>query len=220
MTTAALIPAAGNGLRLGEGPKALLALGDSTLLEIVVAKIRPLVDTVIVAAPGAYQAQFRTHLGPDVQVIAGGEQRRDSVEQMLAATDADTVLIQNVASPFASATLLQQVLEAAIRHGAAGAFYSPSVPIARIQKQRVVTHWDRSEAGYFQTPQAFSRDILQAAHEHAGSRHYQSTAQYAMEAGFEVVAIPGEEENIKITSDLDWQIARHVIAPRLGLCER
>ncbi len=220
MTTAALIPAAGNGLRLGEGPKALLRLGDRTLLEIVVAKVRPLVDNVIVAAPTAYQAQFRSYVGTDVQVIAGGEQRRDSVEQMLAAADADTVLIQNVASPFASAALLQQVLKAAIHQGAAGAFYSPSVPVAKIHQHRVDHYWNRTEAGYFQTPQAFSREILLAAHDRAGSQHYQSTAQYVIAAGFEVVAIAGEEENIKITSELDWQIARDVIAPRLGLYNR
>lgn len=31
------------------------------------------------------------------------------------------------------------------------------------------------------------------------------------------VAVAGEETNIKITSQLDWDIARNVIAPHLGL---
>src|SRR5690606_9773804 len=105
----------------------------------------------------------------------------------------------------------------AVEHGAAGAFLSPTVPIARISQHQACDYWDRSEAGYFQTPQAFSRDILLSSYQRAGDQCYQSTAQYVINAGFPLIAITGEIENIKITSELDWQIAKQVLAPRLGV---
>jgi 2-C-methyl-D-erythritol 4-phosphate cytidylyltransferase len=33
--------------------------------------------------------------------------------------------------------------------------------------------------------------------------------------GVKALAVPGEETNIKITSSLDWEIARKIIAPLL-----
>ncbi len=38
-----------------------------------------------------------------------------------------------------------------------------------------------------------------------------------IDAGASLLAIPGEPENIKITTTLDWQIAQDVIGPNQGL---
>ena len=77
--------------------------------------------------------------------------------------------------------------------------------------------YSRSEARLPQAPQAFTRTLLQRARESVGNRDFQSTAQMFAQAGHSLRIVDGEPENIKITTTLDWEIARKVIAPSLGL---
>lgn len=217
--TAALIPAAGLGTRLGEGPKALLRLGSTTLLEIVVDKLYRLVDEVIVSAPAQYVPFFEQLVGNKASIVTGGELRWQSIDNMLACTTAGTVLIQNVASPFASTRLLSAVLREAINCGASGAFYSLSVPVGILNDCSVIHSISRSHTVSFQTPQAFSRELLERYHD-CKAYTFQSTAEYLIHKGTHVRYVLGEETNIKITSPLDWKIARDVIAPQLGLTRK
>jgi len=100
VATAALIPAAGQGIRLGHGPKSLLKLGGRTLLDILLNTLAPLVDDVAVAAPQHRLQQMQTIAGSRARVIAGGTTRQESVGRLLKASDAEILLIQDVASPY------------------------------------------------------------------------------------------------------------------------
>ncbi|MDO3381916.1 IspD/TarI family cytidylyltransferase [Gilvimarinus algae] len=215
--SAALIPAAGMGSRVGEGPKALLKLGGQSLVEIVVDKCLSLVDEVVVAAPAGYEEIFQRLLSPNVSVVTGGHDRYQTVLRLLEACTADYVLLQNAASPFASLDLLKRVLSAACKTGSAAAFGPSSVPVASLSEGYVSGYLASREVGVFQTPQAFSRDlVLSALHSHQRAP-FQSTLEYVLAEGHSVQAIEGEEYNIKITTALDWRIAREIIAPALGL---
>lgn len=212
-TSAALVPAAGQGLRLGEGPKALLKLNESTLIEIVVHKLSAIVDEIIVAAPPGQENLICDVLPSNVKVITGGATRWDTVNNLIQASRATTVLLQNVANPFASSDLLKRVLSAAKHSGAAGAFMSSSVPTGIAEGGVIKTFLPRETSLFFQTPQAFSLELLKRFHD--VSERYQSTAQYFIAKGHPVTLIPGERENIKITDEFDWEVARTVIEPRL-----
>ena len=73
---AAIIAAAGSGVRFGADiPKALIQLGNRTLIEHAVAAISPAVDQIIVLAPPAYLSQFKELLGDAITVVAGGQTR-------------------------------------------------------------------------------------------------------------------------------------------------
>ena len=54
MRTAALIPAAGAGTRLGQGPKAYVSVNGRSLLARSIDALRPHVDEVIVALPAGH----------------------------------------------------------------------------------------------------------------------------------------------------------------------
>ena len=217
LRSAALIPAAGRGERLGLGPKALLRLGDRTLLEIVVDAVAPLVSELIVAAPEEYRVRFEQLLKGRADVVCGGDSRQESVDAMVKACSADLLLLQDVARPFATTALCAQVLEAAAAHGAAGAFVDPQVPVGYEEQGFVGSQWGRDVARVFQAPQAFRREVLEDARRASNGQEFQSTAQLLICAGFPLAAVPGCAENIKITSALDWEIARKVISPRLGI---
>ena len=214
--SAALVPAAGRGERLGLGPKALLRLGGKTLIEIVADAVAPLAKQLVVAAPAEHRALFEELLPGHAQVVSGGDTRQESVDAMLEASTAELLLLQDVARPFAPTALCAEVLEAAAQHGAAGAFLDPQVPVGHAQGGFVSTQWGRDTARVFQAPQAFRRDMLARARRGSGGREFQSTAQLLIAAGFPLAEVPGHSENIKITTALDWEIARKVIAPMLG----
>jgi 2-C-methyl-D-erythritol 4-phosphate cytidylyltransferase len=212
---AALIPAAGSGTRLGLGPKALLRLGERTLLEMLLQKLRPVVDRILVAAPPDRRQQVESLCDGQATVVDGGQSRSDSIARLLAACDEELLLIQDVARPFASRELCQRVIDAAARHGAAGAFLDPTVPVGALVENRVATYWERTGARLFQAPQAFSREVLDQAQRALGGREFQSTAQMVMSSGIALAVVEGEETNIKITSPFDWRVAQQVIAPML-----
>ncbi|MDB5046008.1 MAG: 2-C-methyl-D-erythritol 4-phosphate cytidylyltransferase, partial [Deinococcus sp.] len=107
--TAALIPAAGSGTRLGQGPKAVVEVGGLSLLARSVACLLPYVDEVLVALPAGLSLPD----GLEVRAITGGNTRQASVLALLQATDADVVLIHDAARPFLPARVIRQVAAAA-----------------------------------------------------------------------------------------------------------
>ena len=187
------------------------------MLEILITTLAPLVDDVIVAVPAGYEDNVAALLGARATVITGGDSRQHSIDRMLEACTGELVLIQDAARPFASAALHTAVLKAAAEHGAAGGFLDPTVPVGHIENGAVARYQTRQEAGIFQAPQAYQREVLRRAREATTGQDFQSTAQMVIDAGYALQVVPGEPENIKITTALDWSIAQRVIAPQLGL---
>jgi 2-C-methyl-D-erythritol 4-phosphate cytidylyltransferase len=194
-----------------------LRIGERTLLELLVATLRPLVDEILVAAPAEFTAEIAGILGATAIVVPGGRTRQESIDLALHACGGRIILIQDAARPFASRALCSAVLNAAAEHGAAGAFLDPTVPVGHLENGVVASYQTREQARIFQAPQAFSREVLLSAAQKTAGRAFQSTAQMVIDAGYGLQAIAGEPENIKITTSLDWLIAQQVIAPKLGL---
>jgi 2-C-methyl-D-erythritol 4-phosphate cytidylyltransferase len=223
--TAAIVPAAGRGERLGPGaPKALRSLGG---LPMLVHAVRTLaaardVDLVVVAAPedgtDEVGALLGSLAGADLVVVAGGDTRQDSVARALLAlpADVDVVLVHDAARPLAPVALVDAVA-AAVRGGAPAVV--PGVPLADTVKQvdaadRVVATPDRSALRGVQTPQGFDRATLQAAHAAADDDVATDDAALVERAGVAVVVVPGHEEAFKVTRPLDLVLAEAVLARR------
>ena len=178
-----LVPAAGSGERLGLGPKALLELNGRPVVEWVVRKAAALAGEVIVACPpGAHPA-----LDPGLRWtrIDGGPTRQHSVRLLAHAASTPWVLVWDAARPFTSIALAQEVLAAAQHTGAAGALLAD---------------------GSFQTPLAFTRELLLDAVELAEEEGWiaQSTMALVLRAGHAVATVEGDPLNIKLTTSQDW----------------
>lgn len=208
-----VIPAAGRGLRLGLGPKALLELDGKPLLRWLADKALRLADEVIIASPPELTEQF-AELCPGCRCIPGGATRQESIARLARASRHEWVLLHDAARPFVSAALIAKVVEAARSTGYSGAFLDPDVPVARLRDGMVTESFAHDQVGIFQAPQAFARhrllDLVQMAE--AQSWQEQSTVQLALRAGFPVSAVPGEKTNIKLTSPEDWTMAIHLAA--------
>ena len=116
---AAIIAAAGSGERFGASiPKALIQLGDRTLIEHAVSAISSVADQIIVTAPSGYEKEIQTLVGDDITVVTGGATRSESVRIGLSkvSADAEYVLIHDAARALASPDLAKRVV-AALKSG-------------------------------------------------------------------------------------------------------
>ncbi|MFW6695232.1 2-C-methyl-D-erythritol 4-phosphate cytidylyltransferase [Streptomyces sp. MAR4 CNX-425] len=236
---AAVIPAAGRGVRLGPGaPKALRALGGTPMLVHAVralARARA-VSLVVVVGPPGEAAQVRTllddhleHLADDsteVVVVSGGDTRQDSVRLGLAALpeDVGVVLVHDAARPLVPVDTVEAVA-AAVRAGAPAVV--PALPVTDTVKQvepggepggpePVVATPERAALRAVQTPQGFDRRVLTEAHEKVPAAGEGATDDAGMveRLGVEVVLVPGHEEAFKVTRPLDMVLAEAVLARR------
>jgi 2-C-methyl-D-erythritol 4-phosphate cytidylyltransferase len=206
-----VIPAAGLGRRLGLGPKALLPLGDHSLLHWVSAKARTLAAEVIVAAPPDATEQWARHC-PQCRVIAGGETHLQSMAKLIQAATLPWFMNINVVMPFASTDLIRRVVAAAKVSGIAAAILPVDLPVARISHGAIVSLLPRQETAIAQGPNAYLRDHLLSLIDRADASDWQrqSFLEIAMRHGYPITAVPGEPTNIKITNQEDWQRAQHL----------
>src|SRR5437773_118152 len=120
MTVAAVIVAAGRGVRMGAGrPKAFVRVGGETILERSVRAFasHPRIGRIVVAVadpPEAAHALGR--LAARVVLVRGGDERQESVQAALGAIredEADIVLVHDAARPLVGRDLVDAVIEAA-----------------------------------------------------------------------------------------------------------
>ncbi|MCX5376895.1 2-C-methyl-D-erythritol 4-phosphate cytidylyltransferase [Streptomyces sp. NBC_00091] len=233
--TAAVIPAAGRGVRLGPGaPKALRALGGTPMLIHAVramARSRAVALVVVVAPPGE-AAEVRhlldEHALPDrteILVVPGGDTRQESVRAGLDALPADitSVLIHDAARPLVPVDTVDSVIEA-VRDGAPAVV--PALPLADTVKEvepgepgapePVVATPERARLRAVQTPQGFDLATLLRAHEAIAVSGEGATDDAGMveRTGVTVVVVPGHEEAFKVTRPLDLVLAEAVLARR------
>lgn len=211
-TVAALIPAAGAGTRLGLGPKAYLSVNGRSLLRRSIDALRPHVDEVIVALPAGLSPGAQADLG-DVRVIVGGATRQDTVYALLQATSACHVLIHDAARPFLGAATIHALLAAVRETGAATA----ALPVAdTLVRATPGGEWlqgvPRDHLWAVQTPQAFRRLELLAAHDRARADGHAATDDAGLLArqGHPVRLVPGDARLFKVTTPADLPLAQAV----------
>ncbi len=215
----AMVPAAGIGIRLGNGPKALLKLGEKTLLEIVVEKLGQVVPRIIVGAPEGMVDYFDRILDGRAECYEGGKTRQQTVCLLFKHCREKYVLVHDVASPFTKRETFLQVTERAILSGAASSFCPSNLPLGLLENETVSQYHPKEISVLSRTPQVFRREILKKALGKTleEGKEFQSLGQVVVNAGYKIEAIYTEPFDIKITTPLDWEIAEKVIAPMSGL---
>ncbi len=214
MIVAAVLVAGGSGSRLGaDVPKAFVSVGGRTLLEHACAALAgPRIRDIVVVAPAGWTERAAALCS--ATVVTGGPTRQDSVSAGLAtlADDVEYVLVHDVARPFVPASVVDRVL-AALADGADAAIPGCAVTdtIKRVAADGSVTTVDRSELVAVQTPQAFRRDVLVAAHA-AAATVATDDAGLVEASGGRVVIVEGAREGFKITDAWDLAVAESVVA--------
>jgi 2-C-methyl-D-erythritol 4-phosphate cytidylyltransferase len=216
--TVALIVAAGSGERLGAGrPKALVELGGRPLLQWSIDALKAVagIEQIVVALPAGVQAPA------GVTGVEGGAVRSDSVRRALAVAGAgDTVLVHDAARPLLTPELAAEVIAALLGDAGADAAIA-AVPVTdtikRLGEGGAVTETlDRGRLWSVQTPQVFRREVLARALQVPAAELARATddAWLIERAGGRVVVVHSSDENLKVTTPLDLQMAELLLAGR------
>ena len=216
----AIIPAAGAGTRLGgRTPKQFLRLTASPILLVTVGHFarHRAIGSIVVAAPAAHIGRAERLLRPlsrrlPITVVAGGHERQDSVRRGLEAMAAEPeiVLVHDAVRPFITAALIDVVVDAARRDGAALCALPVTETVKRVVDGYVQSTVERSTLWAVQTPQAFRAALLRLAHDTARRDGFLGTDEATLveRLGHPVRVVRGLEENIKITTRADLGKAR------------
>ena len=207
---AAIIAAAGSGERFGATlPKALITLGNRTLIEHAVAALAPIASEIVICAPAGYEKQIQELVGAEIKVVVGGTTRSDSVRAGIAALS-DThkyVLVHDAARALATTDLAHRVLTALVQGESA---VIPGLELIDTVKSidaggHVTATPDRSSLRRVQTPQGFDLGVLKKAH--ASGAQATDDGALVEALGHKVLIINGEERALKITTPSDLATA-------------
>jgi 2-C-methyl-D-erythritol 4-phosphate cytidylyltransferase len=221
----ALVVAAGSGSRLGgDIPKALRELDGRPLVSHSLEGLAAggVDRAVIVIAPGLDDDFAGVVAGSPIpaRCVHGGAERQDSVLNGLAAIAADPdlaaaryVLVHDAARALVPADVVRRVIEALIGGAVAAIPVLPVVDTIREVTATGSATVDRSRLRAVQTPQGFSRDVLERAHQLVADQDLQVTDDAAaVEAlGYPVVLVPGDREALKVTEPLDLLFAEAIV---------
>jgi 2-C-methyl-D-erythritol 4-phosphate cytidylyltransferase len=225
LKASAIIVAAGSGVRLGSDvPKAFVKICGRTMLSYSLATVRQIssIGEVVITVPQGFENAARTEvaaagLGIPVKIAVGGIERKDSVRIALELTsaDSDLVVVHDAARPLATPAIFESCLAAATRVGAAIAAIPVSDTLKRVDNNSAIVETiARATLWQAQTPQAFRRDLLVAAHQRAVHDKIIATddADQVERTGTRVEVVEASTTNLKITTPSDLKIVEAIIA--------
>jgi len=178
---------------------------------------------VVVAVPPGTEDYVSKLLEPysgpvDLQVVAGGAERTDSVRlalELVPAEGIDCILVHDAARSFVPADVIERVV-AAVRAGAPAVI--PVVPVTDTIKRvdatgLVVDTPDRSTLVAVQTPQGFEPALLRRAHS-GDTSGATDDAMLCERLGVAVQTVEGSQDAFKVTRPRDLILAESILAER------
>ena len=152
-------------------------------------------------------------------VIAGGIHRQDSVRAGLDVlhVDARYVAVHDAARPLVTPVEIERVFALAQEHQAAAL----AEPITDTLKRADENHFviggvERAGLYAMQTPQIFSRDLLEKAYEAVAANNLSITDEVSAveHLGAKVLLVPNGQFNLKITYPRDLALAQSILSRR------
>jgi 2-C-methyl-D-erythritol 4-phosphate cytidylyltransferase len=174
---------------------------------------------IILVCPDSWIDQVKEDLVAysNVKVIAGGKTRQESsLNGLLAASDQTrVVVIHDAVRPFVSKEILEQNIAGAMRYRAVDTCIPSADTLVYAPEGNEIAEIPlRSAYLRGQTPQSFDYSLILKAHleaKEAGICNQSDDCSLVMRGGHPVHVVAGNEENIKITSELDLFLAEQLL---------
>ena len=175
-------------------------------------------QVVVVVAPEdreAFLEKFGASLAfMGITLAEGGAERADSVKNGLEklAPEIDIIAIHDAARPCLATEWIDRVFAAGAKTGAAILATPVVSTLKRVGPDHVIRETvDRTGLWEAQTPQVFSRSLLERAFAAAAGRPATDEAGLIEALGHPVTVVPGSPINLKITSREDLRLAEQAL---------
>jgi len=239
MKVVVIIPAAGLGTRMAPMPvgakgkskkappsKQFTELGGTPILIHTLRKFAAVdaVSEIWIALRENEMAELRARLESvakdvlkkKVELVVGGEHRQQSVASALNAVAAaadDIVLVHDAVRPLVTGEIIQEVIEAAKKYGAAIAGMPAVDTVKQVERTAegalIKATIPRAGIVMAQTPQGFRYGVIKKAFDEASADGFLGTDEASLveRSGHEVAVVMGSPRNIKITTPADMELA-------------
>jgi len=237
MKVVVIIPAAGLGTRMTPMPpgdkgkpktpsKQFTELGGTPILIHTLRKFAAVdaVSEIWIALRDNEIAGFRDRLEKEardllkrkIQLVVGGEHRQQSVESALNALTVaadDIVLVHDAVRPFVTTEIIREVIEAAVKYGAAIAGLPAVDTVKQVERTAegalIKATLPRAGVVMAQTPQGFRYQVIKKAFDEASADGFLGTDEASLveRSGHDVAVVMGSPRNIKITAPGDMKLA-------------
>ena len=221
---AAVLPAGGLGKRMGGNiPKQLMVLGGKPVYRYSLETFLSMdeIAEVVMAVPADWKDHFEKEIFSDnaseeirakMKIVVGGAERWQSVENGVNAltSNAEFVLVHDVARPFISKEIIRDVCETLVTKGSC-LVAKPAVDTIKIAKDGCVQQTiDRNTVWMAQTPQAASIALLKKLYGRIAAEPLNFTptdeASILEYFGETVYIVKGNNLNDKLTTPEDFEI--------------
>lgn len=210
-----VIVCAGEGKRLGKVDKAKVLIDGTPLYlkSIQVFKgIKPIKKIVLVLRKKHLPLAKKKINDPNVILVEGGNQRKDSVSNGISALDKNInyVLIHDGARPFVRKALIKAILDQLHKYPAVICGIRSPDTLKIVRNSYVKSTLDRRNIFLIQTPQGFKKSLLLKAYKKIKNKAFTDDAQLLEFFGKRVKVVSGEISNFKITYPQDVKLARAI----------
>ncbi|WP_210367521.1 2-C-methyl-D-erythritol 4-phosphate cytidylyltransferase [Bacillus sp. REN3] len=221
-----IIPAAGQGKRMGAGKNKLLLELEGVPILIHTLKVFEAdaqCEGMIIAINPNDEAEYKRLLQEYgirkvTALVTGGKERQDSVYNGLrfASSYDGVILVHDAARPFITTGTIHKLVEAAAAKGGAIVAVPVKDTIKKAVNSQVAETVERSSLWAVQTPQAFRVSILLEAHEKAAQERFTGTDESSLveRLPHPVAIIEGDYDNIKLTTPEDLYFAEAILRKR------
>ncbi len=215
-----IIVAGGNGSRMKSNiPKQFIVLNGLPVLMRTINvfyKTDPEIDIILVLPHGQMNvwkglcAKYKFSV-PHV-LVAGGNTRFQSVKNALVeATSEGLIGVHDGVRPFVSPEVICSCYDTAIEKKAVVPVIDVVETLRRLAPFNRNHTVPRSEFKLVQTPQVFDAVLLHEAYEQPYSSRFTDDASVVEATGMSITLVPGNRNNIKLTTPIDLKIAETLI---------
>lgn len=218
-TVTAIILAAGNSTRYGKGKNKnfeILNEKPVVMYSIEAFDKNDYIDNIIIAIKECEIVQVQNiinsyPLNKNLDIIIGGNSRKESVYNCIKNIDSDIVIIQDGARPM----IKQQYITSCIENmkdfeGVTIGIESKDTIKITDNNNIVIQTPNRNNTWLVQTPQCFNRTTLLKTHEKYINEDATDDCSLLEKEGYPIKIIDGNYNNIKITTSDDLNIIRKI----------
>ena len=206
---------AGEGKRLGSPlPKQFHSLGSQKIYQHTLQTLMnaDIFQQIVLVCHPTWMAEVEREIPqhPSLCVVAGGLTRQASSWLGLQACNPQPqyVMIHDAVRPFVTQDILKRNRTAVLQHGAVNTCIPSADTLVQHENQFITAIPPRRNFLRGQTPQTFKYQLIIEAHQKTEQTEATDDCSLVLEQGHPIAVVMGEEDNMKITTERDVQLAQ------------